>query len=1068
MIFVYHCLSGALLLSVIRPGAAVELTAHLSENGLHGFISFVEEEGQVYVATKLTTDSSWTWAVRNLPVDYTDLDNRCSDKKLGETVLELTTILGEVSSNTSSLVSRADLIPLTGATGIWSRSLLLQSGGKRACATLMASGNSSVKVAEAHFPGDGGLRGRVLFQWLGSSLASDAVIYSDLHWANDPLRTSHNWRIYTTDVLESEVDKAKENCNSLQVILMDLGTRLDGIRVGDRKLYRDPNLPQMDTGNKKRQHFLVLLDNDHPDTYLTCARIRPKPPTLIRALISAHGVIGYLNLEQRSQLTPTKVQLNITRVTEPVLGGFRVHALPALPPLDNAPHLDRCKEIGGVYNPTSKGIAADAPIPGEQSQDNYAVGDISGKLGYAAAREWDVFLPLMGKHSVVLRTFVIYRNGESGIEEPWICSTLTRYIWSEPEYKMPMLTAQAVYRYPLVGRVLFFQPDPYGETTVLVEGLIHADGNSQNTTADHRWSITLNPPGKDFYNWTARCVSAGPVYNPYKVNVNETKEAVVGDLTERLGVLSISGGKRLVRESRALFTDDNIPITGHDSIFGKSLVIFDDRGPEARGERLACSIINGVFRRKAVAKDWFGNGLPASVSGKVEFFQQTEYGVTDIEMNLEGLKNVEHFQIHRTPVLEILEFPCEESTLYEVYNPYQEAPFHSGGTPDQMLVGDLSGKFVTLEGHTSFQQVGLNDTNLMLFGQTAVIGRSLVLHSKSPQRRWACSTIERGYAPTEARELRAIASFHHPLGYAGGYIRMTQLIHSDGSASDTTIEVNLKHPGRHDRNKTLNHNWAIYVNPVGVDATVQVLHTRCTAAGYIWNPYYTQLADPLNHDLYKSECGPDLPLRCYVGDLSARLGTVDLGNGRKVFTDANFPLEGKVSAMGRSIVIFNKDRGSEKFACANIEPDYDTVKYVNIRKPPKFVVSQFLEDVRKIMGVPEWLLTIDSRKTNVLYGGACIQLLIHFKGPQANKLEQDFSKLMTTGRLAQPSLYSPGYTPPAKRVTTSSYQLCPTRDASDVDKRKYRFSFRSSASFSRPSSLLMIVPVLCTVFIMCL
>lgn len=46
--------------------------------------------------------------------------------------------------------------------------------------------------------------------------------------------------------------------------------------------------------------------------------------------------------------------------------------------------------------------------------------------------------------------------------------------------------------------------------------------------------------------------------------------------------------------------------------------------------------------------------------------------------------------------------------------------------------------------------------------------------------------------------------------------------------------------------QTVNHNWAIYVNPVGVDATVQVLHTRCTAAGYIWNPYYTQLADPLN------------------------------------------------------------------------------------------------------------------------------------------------------------------------------------------------------------------------------
>lgn len=46
--------------------------------------------------------------------------------------------------------------------------------------------------------------------------------------------------------------------------------------------------------------------------------------------------------------------------------------------------------------------------------------------------------------------------------------------------------------------------------------------------------------------------------------------------------------------------------------------------------------------------------------------------------------------------------------------------------------------------------------------------------------------------------------------------------------------------------QTRDHKWAIYVNPVGIDATVIDHGTRCTAAGYIWNPYYTQLADPLN------------------------------------------------------------------------------------------------------------------------------------------------------------------------------------------------------------------------------
>lgn len=118
----------------------------------------------------------------------------------------------------------------------------------------------------------------------------------------------------------------------------------------------------------------------------------------------------------------------------------------------------------------------------------------------------------------------------------------------------------------------------------------------------------------------------------------------------------------------------------------------------------------------------------------------------------------------------------------------------------------------------------------------------------------------------------------------------TQLVYNDGSKSDSVIEVNLRHPGKQDRNLTRNHNWAIYVNPVSVDASVKVLNTRCTAGGYVWNPYYTQLADPLNEELYRKECGPDNPLRCYVGDISGRLGTINLGDKRQVFSDVNFPL----------------------------------------------------------------------------------------------------------------------------------------------------------------------------------
>jgi len=50
-----------------------------------------------------------------------------------------------------------------------------------------------------------------------------------------------------------------------------------------------------------------------------------------------------------------------------------------------------------------------------------------------------------------------------------------------------MYTAEVVFRYPIVGRILFRQPkdDPEMDTTIIIEHLVYADGNANNT-ADHR------------------------------------------------------------------------------------------------------------------------------------------------------------------------------------------------------------------------------------------------------------------------------------------------------------------------------------------------------------------------------------------------------------------------------------------------------------------------------------------------------------------------------------------------------------------------------------------------------
>jgi len=68
------------------------------------------------------------------------------------------------------------------------------------------------------------------------------------------------------------------------------------------------------------------------------------------------------------------------------------------------------------------------------------------------------------------------------------------------------------------------------------------------------------------------------------------KYCSVGDLSSRLNSLSIAGNKlNAIGVSRYMFVDEYMSLFGINSIIGKSLVIYGDHGPEARGDRLACS-----------------------------------------------------------------------------------------------------------------------------------------------------------------------------------------------------------------------------------------------------------------------------------------------------------------------------------------------------------------------------------------------------------------------------------------------------------------------------------------------
>lgn len=145
-------------------------------------------------------------------------------------------------------------------------------------------------------------------------------------------------------------------------------------------------------------------------------------------------------------------------------------------------------------------------------------------------------------------------------------------------------------------------------------------------------------------------------------------------------------------------------------------------------------------------------------------------------------------------------------------------------TYDFYPAGDLNGKFRLLPTDSSRLKSYLNDSFITLYGYNNIIGKSIVFQSSN--NRLACSTIERGYSLKDSRQVTAIASFHHPDGYAYGYVRFSQLIGYDGGESETVIETSLRYPGLYNRNSSVDHNWKVFVNPVSVDAIVKETATR--------------------------------------------------------------------------------------------------------------------------------------------------------------------------------------------------------------------------------------------------
>lgn len=250
-------------------------------------------------------DQVWHWEVREFPVDYSEIDNdRCSDSNLGKDIINLTDELGYLSLPGNESTEYESENNLVGDKGLWGKSLVLKSPEthKTLCANIVSNNRTVERVAFAKF--NSPIAGSMYFRWIASKELdhTDIYIHTDLyHVKNSNEKTQfseHVWKIFVTDIFDSGSDKSEENCNILQLVfdpenkgkgkgVGDIDSRLGKIKVSSqptegriKTLYKDDGLTLLpsDLGGPHRNLYVVIFDDKHTDSFLTCAKIRHHHP----------------------------------------------------------------------------------------------------------------------------------------------------------------------------------------------------------------------------------------------------------------------------------------------------------------------------------------------------------------------------------------------------------------------------------------------------------------------------------------------------------------------------------------------------------------------------------------------------------------------------------------------------------------------------------------------------------------------------------------------------------------------------------------------------------------------
>ena len=449
------------------------------------------------------------------------------------------------------------------------------------------------------------------------------------------------------------------------------------------------------------------------------------------ATFSQKGVKGHITFVQETRSSPTLISVNLTGLPSNQAYPWHVHLYQFAGGTSSPCSLD---SVGDHYDPLG---AINSPTYSTDCNTNNftscEIGDLSGKFGglnisrLPISNLSDPTLSLYGHYSIMGRSVVIHYQNDSR----FVCANILSASSSQISNILEIQVAH--FRQSTIFGNIYLTEYGFNSTVVSV------NLTSPNSTQGHNWHVHEKPvTGTD-------CATAGGHYDPLGLSMLSNYSSMcnpmtpyrceIGDLSGKGEQISFISGR-----ARLQYTDVQLPIVpdlnGY-SVRDRSIVIHAQNGG---GTRLDCANLTRLRPREVIATF---TGLEG-IYGHIKFVQNSPYELTEVAVNISGLNGqAGGYHVHQTPIGEGVSGrqKCAHQYTGGHWNP-RNVPFviSPNLTSDQYEIGDLSGKFGSLNGLHFLNDV-YTDPNIPLFGVDSIIGRSIVIHD-SVGERWACANIE--------------------------------------------------------------------------------------------------------------------------------------------------------------------------------------------------------------------------------------------------------------------------------------------------------------------------------------